>query len=66
MSISHTELECVARQLCESSRGKGAYDAPKCHRNHWRTLATVQIDRARSISTADALMAVFGLKMIAA
>jgi hypothetical protein len=33
------ELERIARQLCESKRGAGAWDKPRCKRNHWRKRA---------------------------
>jgi hypothetical protein len=33
------ELERIARQLCEASRGAGAWDKPRCHKNHWRQRA---------------------------
>ena len=39
MTIDHEELERLAREMCESVRGAGAWDRPKCHRNHWRTRA---------------------------
>lgn len=60
-----SELERIARQLCEASRGAGSWDKPRCHRNHWRVRARAYISRAHAISTADALMAIFGLRRAA-
>jgi hypothetical protein len=60
------ELERIARQLCEASRGAGAWDKPRCKRNHWRKRARSYINRAHAVSTADALMAVFGLRRVGA
>lgn len=37
--INHDELERIARQMCESRRGLGAWDKPKCKRNLWRKRA---------------------------
>jgi hypothetical protein len=65
MTITHTTLERIARQLCEASRGAGAWDKPRCKRNHWRKRARTYINRAHAIGTADALMAVFGLRRVA-
>jgi hypothetical protein len=39
IAIDHGKLERIARQICESKRGMGAYDKPGCHRNHWRKRA---------------------------
>lgn len=66
MTITHATLERIARQMCESNRGTGAWDKPRCKRNHWRDLARAEIERSRSISTADALMAVFWLRRVGA
>jgi len=38
-AIDHDKLERIARQICESHRGAGAYDKPRCHRDHWRKMA---------------------------
>jgi hypothetical protein len=59
------ELERIAQQLCESKRGAGAWDKPRCKRNHWRVRARSYINRAHAVSTADALMAVFGFRRVA-
>lgn len=58
------ELKRIARQLCEAKRGPGAWDKPRCKRNHWRVRARAYITRAHAISTADALMAVFGMRRV--
>ena len=63
-AIDHTMLEHVARNLCESKRGAGAWNKPKCHRNHWRKLAAVEITRARGLATADAFFGRFGFKRV--
>lgn len=38
MTLSHAQLEALARQLCETRRGAGAYDRKGCKRAHWRRL----------------------------
>jgi len=38
-NINHAELESIARQMCESKRGTGAWDRPRCKRTHWRRRA---------------------------
>jgi hypothetical protein len=39
MTAPFAKLEAMARELCESRRGKGAYDRKYCKRAHWRKLA---------------------------
>lgn len=39
MTLPHAQLEALARQLCETRRGAGAYDRKGCKRAHWRNLA---------------------------
>jgi hypothetical protein len=65
-TIDRATLEREARKLCEQHRGEGAWDKPGCHRNHWRRIAAEYIQRQRSISTADAMMAVFRFLRIGA
>lgn len=38
-TIDHDRLERLARDLCEKSRGPGAWDRKGCKRLHWRTRA---------------------------
>jgi hypothetical protein len=65
--IPHDQLEAVARALCELRVGdKGRYDRKGCKRSHWRQRARTYINRAHAISTADALMAVFGFRRVGA
>ena len=39
MTLPHAQLEALARLLCETRRGAGAYDRKGCKRAHWRKLA---------------------------
>lgn len=65
-TISYATLERMARDLCESARGPNAWAKPRCQRNHWRAVARKTIERERGIATADALMAVFGMRRVGA
>jgi len=56
------QLESLAREICDSRNGAGHYDQSGTHRNHWRALARAEIECGLAISTADALMAVFGFR----
>lgn len=39
MTVPFAKPEAMARELCESRRGAGAYDHKGCKRAHWRKLA---------------------------
>ena len=62
MTITHTTLERVAREICDARNGAGHYDAKGTKRAHWRRLARVEIERSRSIGLGDAFMAIFGFR----
>lgn len=64
MTITDTTLERVAREICDSRHGAGHYDAKGTKRNHWRAVARAEIERSRGISTADAFMAIFGMRRV--
>jgi hypothetical protein len=66
MTITHSTLERVAREICDARNGAGHYDAKGAKRNHWRALARAEIEQARGVSTADALMAMFGMRRVGA
>ena len=62
MNINHEALETLAREICDSRNGVGHYDKAGTHKNHWRSLACVELGQTRGLNTLDALMAVFGMK----
>lgn len=64
MTITHANLELVARAICDSRNGAGHYDAKGTHRAHWLELARVGIEHELAIGTADALMAIFGFRRL--
>ena len=66
MNIDHAKLESLAREICDSRNGAGHYDAKGTKRQHWRTLALVEMNRAHGLNALDALMAVFGMKRVKA
>ena len=39
VTINHTELERLAREMCDSRNGAGHYDAKGAKRAHWRKRA---------------------------
>lgn len=57
-------LEALAREICDSRNGVGHYDAKGTKRAHWRKLAQADIDRARGLSTLDALVGIFGMRRV--
>ena len=65
MTITHTTLERVAREICDARCGAGHYDAKGTKRNHWRALARAEIEWSRGIGLADAFMAIFGYRRAA-
>ena len=66
MTLTHATLERVSRDICDSRNGAAHFDAKGTHRNHWRTLAFVEIERRRGISLGDALMGIFGDRRVRA
>lgn len=58
------QLEALAREICDSRNGAGHYDAKGTKRAHWRKLAQTDIDRARGLSTLDALVGIFGMRRV--
>ena len=65
MTITHTTLERVAREICDARNGAGHYDAPRTKRAHWRALARAEIERSHGVGLADAFMAIFGYRRAA-
>lgn len=57
-------LESLAREICDSRNKPGHYDAKGTKRSHWRELAQAEIDRARGLSTLDALVGIFGMRRV--
>lgn len=55
-------LESRAKTLCESRHGPGIWEAKHRKRAFFRERAQREIDRARAISTADALLSIFGYR----
>jgi hypothetical protein len=64
MTITHANLELVAREICDSRNGAGHYDAKGTKRSHWRKLAYADMERAHGLNTLDALMGIFGFKRV--
>lgn len=64
MNIDHARLEKLAREICDTRNGAGHYDAKGAKRAHWRELAQADIDRARGLSTLDALVGIFGMRRV--
>jgi len=53
-------LERAAKRLCEQRHGAGSWDTKHRKRAAYRRMA----DRMLSLATADAFMAIFGLKRV--
>lgn len=62
--IAFDQLESRAREICDSRNGSGHYEKSGVHRNHWREIARADIEQQRAISTADALMGIFGFRRV--
>lgn len=62
MTPDHNTLVRIAREIA-ASRGVD-FDAPRKHRAHWLELARRHVERQRGIATADAFMAIFGLRRV--
>lgn len=58
----YTTVERLARRLCADAGGD--WDRKYTKRAHWRAKASRLIERGRGIATADALMAIFGLRRV--
>ena len=54
-------LERAAKRLCEQRHGAGSWNTKHRKRAAYRRMA----DRMLSLATADAFMAIFGLKRVA-
>lgn len=63
-TINHEELERAAIDLWRKSKRRKAETWDKAMRNHWRDLATKEIEHRRSISIGDALMGIFGFRRV--
>jgi hypothetical protein len=64
MTITHANLERLAREICDSRNGAGHYGAKGTKRQHWRKLAYAEMERAHGLNTLDALMGIFGMKRV--
>ena len=62
MSADYQTIERLAMRLCMEA-GSHWHHAG-CKRNHWRRKAAREIDRARSIASADAFFGVFGMRRV--
>jgi hypothetical protein len=49
MTIDHDKLEALAREICESKRGEGAWNRYKCKRNYWRGKASEMMALAEAM-----------------
>lgn len=56
------QLESRARDLCEARHGPGSWEAKHRKRAFFRERAQRDIERANSVSTADALLSIFGYR----
>jgi hypothetical protein len=63
MTLSHVQLESLARQVCEGRRGAGSYDRKGCKRAHWRKRAQAMYDRVHAQPAAVALYRACGWKI---
>lgn len=57
-------LESQARALCESRHGPGSWETKHRKRAFFRERAQREIERARAVSTADALLSIFGYRRV--
>lgn len=63
-SFEFETVERLAKRICEDRHGAGSWDAKHRRRADYRAEAMRQIERARGMATADALMGVFGLRRV--
>lgn len=62
--VSFDTIERIAIRLCEARHGAGSWYAAHRRKADYRAEAQRQIQQLRVISTADALMAIFGLRPV--
>lgn len=65
MSVPFDDLEFMARAICEQRNGPGSWSKPRRKRAAYRAIAQREIERAHAQVTADAFMAVFGMRRVA-
>jgi hypothetical protein len=63
MTVPFAKLEAMARELCESRRGAGAYDRKYCKRAHWRKRAAERYEIIRRNPIAISLFRACGWKI---
>ena len=62
MTADYQTIERLAVQLCTARWGADHWDGKGTKRGYWRRKAAREIDRARSIATADAFFGIFGMR----
>lgn len=63
-SFEFETVERLARRICEDRHGARSWDAKHRRRADYRSEAMRQIEHARGVATADALMAAFGFRRV--
>ena len=59
MNPSHTQLESLAREICDSRNGAGHYDAKGTKRSHWRELALLEMTQADPLGFVESALVLF-------